>query len=570
MELRVNGLANIINATYNLLSDEVSVIVTNKSASGKTTIAKTLYAFLTGEAKTDLIAKDIDAGVAELLFRNKLYRLYLSRSGEKRVDRIIDKDYVQYLVLTETGPMYAFYHQPDKFDLSIIVDKIVERPDTRDIEEEMKRIEQVIGSSLKIVKEYEELIPRYENELAEVEKRLAELNEMIEKAARSEKLKIILKKNSLEEDIQRIEDQIKRYEEEIAKISIELQEINYEELRKKRKSLGEDVEKLEKMKLVYSNVIENLKILRDALRKLVGYADVLADLNVYLFGVPVDPQTIETFANDCDIVIEEVMSKAGEIDTRLAKIRQELNIIDNTIKRFNEKINKRETLQLEIQRLVEKKRNLEYEKTRIDREVSKLVKELGKSESELVNEYILQKDIQEMLTERNKLMNRKQELIATLTSLRSMVDSFRKEQETTEELRKRYEMLKRTRDEMEVEYHRKRKQIVESFKKHMMEAFKTLIEKNIQIKHFNPQTMRFERSGQTYSKSERLIITVCYIVSLAKTLIEMNYDVPFIVIDVLSPIDGRFEKALIELVRSVPTKAIVLMTKNEDSVYTLQ
>ncbi|MEM4863191.1 MAG: hypothetical protein QW706_08455 [Candidatus Nezhaarchaeales archaeon] len=570
MELRVNGFANIINASYNLLTDRASVVVTNKSATGKTTIARILYAFLTGEARTDLVAKDSDAGVAELLFRNKVYRLYLSKSGEKRVERVIDGDYAQYLVLTEVGPMYAFYYQPDKFDLSTIVDKVVERPDTKDIEEEMRRIEQTIGSSPKIVREYEELIPKYESELAEVERRLAEVDKMIERAARSEKVEVILKKNKLEDELRRIEDQIKRYEEEIARISTELQGVNYEELRRRRKSLGDDVERLEKAKLAYSGVVENLKTLRDALRKLVGFADVLADLNVYLFGAPVDPQTLESFASDCDVAIEEVTAKASEVDAKLAEVRRELSNVDNAIRRFNEKFNRREALQFEIQKLVEKKRNLEYEKVRVDREVSKLVKELGKSEAELVKEYVSQEDVQKLLTERSKLMDRRQELATTIASLRSMVENFRKEQETAEALRKRYEALRRAKEEREVEYQRKRKQFAESFREHMVEAFKTLGENGVQIKHFNPQTLRFERSGQTYSKSERLLITVCYITSLAKTLVEMGYDVPFVAIDVLSPIDGSFEKALIELVRSVPTKAIVLMTKNENSVYSLQ
>ncbi|MEM4619555.1 MAG: hypothetical protein QW607_05020, partial [Desulfurococcaceae archaeon] len=86
----------------------------------------------------------------------------------------------------------------------------------------------------------------------------------------------------------------------------------------------------------------------------------------------------------------------------------------------------------------------------------------------------------------------------------------------------------------------------------------------------NPQTLKFERSGQTYSKSERLLITACYITSLARTLIETGHDVPFIVIDVLSPIDTRFEKALMNLVKTVSTKTIILMTKNENTVYPIQ
>ncbi|MEM2260964.1 MAG: hypothetical protein QXK24_00790 [Ignisphaera sp.] len=570
MELHIDGFANMIKASYNLLPDDASVVVVNKSATGKTTIAKILYAYLTSEIKSDLISKGYDSGSSELIFRNKTYKIQLSRSGEAQIDRVFNKDYGQYLVLTEAGPMHVFYYQPDKFDLSVIVDKVIEKPNTKDIDEEIRKIEQSMGSFIGIIKEYEELIPRHEFELSEIEKKLMEIEKKIEKSSELEKIKLILRKKELENEIQSINEQIKRYEDEITAISNELQGIDYNELRKKRKSLGETIEKLEKLRLTYNGIIENLKDLREVLRRLIGFADTLNDLNIYLFGSLVEPQTIESFMNDCDIALEEVMTKSSELDIKINEIRQELNSIDNSIRYFNEKFSRRETLQLEIQKLIDKKKNKEYEKMRLERDISRLVKELGKSEDELVNEYISQEDVQTLLSEKNKLMNRKQELITTLSSLRNMIEKFRKEQVLAEELRKKYEELKRIKEEKETEYQRKRRQFIETFKSYMNEAYNIISKNGIKIEHFNPQTLKFERSGQTYSKSERLLITACYITSLARTLIETGHDVPFIVIDVLSPIDTRFEKALMNLVKTVSTKTIILMTKNENTVYPIQ
>lgn len=570
MEIQINGFANISDTSYNLLSDNDSVLVASRSATGKTTIAKILYAFLAGEIRTDMIAKDRDTGVAELVFRGRTYRISLTRSGEKHIDKVINSEYAQYLVLTEAGPMYAFYHQPDKFDLNAIVDKVVEKPDIRDIEEEMRRIEQTIGSAPKLIKEYEEMIPKHESELAEVERRLDEIEKRLEKAASSEKLEVILKKRKLEDDLRMIEEQIKKYEDEVAKISAELQAVNYEELRRRAKRLGEEVEKLEKLKLMYSNITENLRMLRDSLKKLTEFADVLADMNVYLFGSPIDPQIIESYVRDCDLALEEVMVRIGEVEKKLAEVRMEQSDVNNTIRSFNEMFAKRETLQDKINKLIKQKRDLEYEKMRVDREVMKLVQETGKNESELVKEYVSQEEIQRMLAERSRLMAKRQELVTTIASLKRMVESIKREQEPVEALRKRYEMLKRNRDEKEAEYQKKRRCFVEKFREHMTEMFKILEENKVQIRHFNPQALRFERPGHTFSESERLIITVCYMFSLAKVLIEMGYNVPFLVIDVFSPMDGRFKKTLTDLVRSVPVKTIILVTENENSIHLLQ
>lgn len=574
----MSGFANIAEGTYNLLDDSTSVIVTNRSASGKTTIAKILYAFLTGELKEDVIGKDFNEATAELLYGDKKYRISVSvtlndkRSiSIKQMDKIGDQAYFQYLVLTESGPMYSFYFQPSKFDLNAIVDKVVARPNTKEIDEELRRIEQSIGVIPRMVKDYEDSLLKYEQELSEVEAKIAEVEKLLETATKSSsRVEILLKKKKIDEDLNRIDSLIKKYEDEINSISTELQSVDYDRYRRRRKELGEEIEKLERSKLILNNIKELLKTLGDTIRKLVSVSDVLSDLNIYLFGSPIDPKTMETYVNDCEVALEEVTAKLADIDTKLSAMRQELNKVDSNIRHYNERFNRRETLLNEVQKLKDERRKLEFERMRIEREISKLLHETGKTVSDLLSEYVTQEEIQRLLKERDSLMLKKNELLTTIKSLRNMIESVKREQAEAEALRKRYEELKKIKNDIEMEYQRKRAAFIESFKESLIEAIRFLNNEKIYIKHFDPKTIEFRRPGQTYSKSERLLITSLFIFSLAKALTSLGYPVPFVVIDVLSPIDSQYEKALITLSKSVPAKTIILMTKNEHAVYPIR
>lgn len=564
MELRVKGFANILDANFDLLDDLTSVVVSNMSSTGKTTIAKLLYAFLTGEVKGDIISKEVEASEAVLTFRGNVYRLSIHRSGRQSVDRVIDKDYAQYLALTEVGPMYAFFSQPDKFSIDIVADKVVKKPSTREIDEELSRLEQS-GSTPRLVKEYEESISKYEKELQDVERRLNEITEKLERATRSEKAEVVIRKQRIAEDIARINSQIASYEEEAARLSSELQPSAYEEYRSKRKRLGDEVEKLERMKLTLGNARDAIKAIQDSLRKLVPISDVLADINVYLFGTPVDPDTLKVFVTDCEAAVETIVAKLGEVEAKLSSIRQELSACDAKIRQYNEKFNRREAILNEIQKLQEEKRKLEYEQMRVEKEVNRLLRETGKTEAELIQEYVSREDVQKLMGERARLSKRKAELTTTIESLRNMVSSLKKDMES-EGLRKRYEELKRMKSEIESAYQRDYRMFVDKFRENMAEMFRIIEAEGIKIRHFEPETVRFDRQGNTFSKSERYIIVASYILSVARALCELGYSVPFVVLDVLSPMDWRYERALMNMVKTVPVKVLVLVTKNESSI----
>lgn len=565
MELRVKHFANMMDAGFDLLDDTSSVIVSNMSSTGKTTIARILYGFLTGEVRGDMVSKEADSAEAELVLGGKEYRMVNSlRDGKAIVDRVINRDYAQYLVLTEVGPMYAFYSQPDKFSPEIVVNKVVSKPNTKEIDEELGKLEQS-GIAPKLLKEYEETLAKYERELQEVEGRLAEVSEKLDRATRSERAEVLIKKQRIAEDIARIERQISLYEEEVAKLSSEINPTAYDELKMKRRRLGEDVERLERQKLTLTTARDILKNIYDSLRKLVAISDTLSDLNVYLFGNPLDPDTVASLASDCEAAIETVVSKIAEVDSLLSSIRQELSVCDAKIRQYNERFNRREVLLNEIQRLQEEKRKLEYERVRVEREANRILQETGKTEAELLKEYVSREDLQKMMSERSKLQSRRAELITTVESLRNMVASLRREVES-EALRKRYEELKRRKAEIESSYQRDYRLFLEKFKESMEGLFEIAKNEGVRIRHFDPKTLRFERPGHTFSKSERLLLAASYVLATAKALCDLGYPVPYVVIDVLSPIDSRYERALISMAQTVPAKVIILTTKNENAV----
>lgn len=566
MELRITNFANIINTTINLLDDATSVVVMNMSATGKTTIAKILYAFLSGEGvRGELVTKGAEYGEAELVLGGRRFRLRIpSKEGQATVERVIEKDYAQYLVLTEVGPMYAFYAQPDKFKVEVVVDKVVKRPSTKEIDEELSRLEQY-GITSEVTKDYEEALKKYERELQEVEARLREVSEKIESASKSERLEILIKKQKILEDIAGVERQISHYDEEVKKITAELASVNYEELKLKRKKLGEEVERLEKLKLRLTSAQDALKDAAAAFRRLEPVADVLYDMNVHLFGNPVDPSTVSSIASECEMTVANIASKIAEVDARLSTVKQELSTVNMRITHLNERLNRREVLLDKIRKLQEEKKRLEYERTRVEREVNVLLRETGRSESELLKDYVSKEEVQRLLKERSNLQSKKAELTAMIESIRGTLLSIAGGAES-DALRKRYEELRRMKAEVEAEYQKSYRSFIERFRENLEKMFEIASDAGIKIKHFDPRSLRFERQGHTYSKSERLILASSFVLATAKTLRDLGYPVPYVVIDLLSPLDSRYERALFEMSRSTPAKVVILVTHNEHMI----
>ena len=565
MRLHLNKITTYIDYVFDIPDDAKAVLMITRSAGGKTTIAKLFYAYLVGDVEPTLLKAGESRGVARLEFAGRTYTLEITESS-RRVDRVLNADYAEYLVFTENTPLYAIYLSPEKIDLNALEKRFLREPEElKKIEAELAKLEKEGVDYDKMIEDYERSIRTYQEMLAEVEAELVKIEAQLNKLKQYENVKVILEKKEKESKYSNLKKVVEEYENELKQIAITLSSIDYNSLKEQRKSVGDELSRLHLRKRLYDEVKDALQTIKTALEKLEDKVDILYELNVPLFGVFPDADTIRSYISDVEHVLEELVSKHGELSTRIAKLQQELDQLDKQISEYIRKYQRAQTLESEIQRLKSQLHRLESEISMLQRKVDAICRELGRSEEEIIAEYTSMEDVNKLMSKKNQLLAEKEKLLSYIRSFEEVRQRVISEKERLSEKENIYEEQKKKYSLLKGEWQKKKKVFREAFFESFRNAFKV-----IKLEGFDVEELKFkERVGYTYSQSERLYVTIAFQLALATALKSVGFDVPFVVIDLITPLDTKFEKELLRILTEAPVKTILLKTGDKNEIVLL-
>ena len=559
MELKLKNIGPF-SFKHLILRSPKSVYVEN-SAGGKTTIARVLNAFLTGRVDTSLLKHKSTSGNAILEFNNKTYTFYISREVHK-VDKIFDAEYADYLVLTENTPLYGIYVSPDRMSLDFLVSKFVSEPmELRKLEGELYRLKSESVDYDKMIKGYEETAKKYEEDLAKVEKELKEIEEKLAKWKEYENIKVILKKREKEGELKTIEEILENYEKERNELLAKLENMDYEELKLRRKQIADELERLYRMRRLYEEAKHAFELIKNGLLKLKDSKDVIYELYTPLFGQPLDPESIETYIDDCNASIEEVTSKYTETSQKIKELEKERDELDKQIGEYVKTHEQLSQLEVKIEKLKKRERELEYEIAYLQRKVEEITKEKGKTEEDLIKEYASLEDINKLMARKNELLKEKEKLKTYIKSFKEAAEKARRQKEWNKELHEKYEEIKKRYSSLKYTWQKQRKLFKDTFLKAFREAFR-----NISIPDFDPKEMKIERPPHTYSESERFYMAIAYQYALVKALNKIGREIPLVIIDLIASLDKKYLKEILQLYKESGFNVIIFKTRSDEII----
>ena len=139
--------------------------------------------------------------------------------------------------------------------------------------------------------------------------------------------------------------------------------------------------------------------------------------------------------------------------------------------------------------------------------------------------------------------------------------STRGQDEEVQRARKEYEDLKKRYEELKSRWSQQRQLFVKTFRESFKEVFK-----NITIPDFDPENMSIARAPHTYSQGERLLMAIAYQYALLSALKALGHEIPIVVIDLVAPIDIKYESEIIRVYRGFDAIKIILKTADTSEV----
>jgi len=539
------------------------VEVREPTATGKTTIARILYSFLSGHVDTSLLSQGVEEGYAKLvLASNKEYILTI-KPNFVNVNKVLDEAYSEYLVLTEGTPLYSFYVSPPKvIDVEELVKRFVPTPpELSKLEAELKKIEPKFFDAEKLISTYQASLDEEQKELKRLEAELKKIEEELANIVDVNKVKPVLEKQKLQDQMKVIENEIKRMQEEYTNLLLGIQGVNYDELKLRHKELADSVERLYRRRDMVDSVINSLEKIKEALMSIRSTVDILIEYNIPLFGQLVDPQSVEIWISDIDAGIETLASKRAEIRAEISKLEQEKSKIEAVLEDFVIKHQRISDLESMIAR---RKRELEDIKIKLsstERQVKELEKQLGMSEDEILKKAIESRNADRLVTRKRELERQIEEVKRLIKDLESSIEKVKQKQEEAVESRKQYEEMKKQYSSLRNEWNEKKRIFRDTFREAYKEVFR-----NITIPDFDPENMVIQRPAHTYSQGERLLMTIAFQYALISALKAVGYNIPMIVIDLIVPIDERYESEIKRVLKNLDTFRMILKTTNESGI----
>jgi predicted nucleic acid-binding Zn-ribbon protein len=533
-------------------------IILEPSAAGKTTIARTLYTFLTGSIDSSLLRRGATSGYATFVYKNQKYVLTIS-PNKHYVDKVVKEPYGEYLVLTEGTPLYSIYVAPPRrITVDDLVKMFVKPPvELTKLENELKRLEPSAFDIDAIIDGYKDEIEKRRQRLEDLRRRLEEIEKKLANTIPTEKANVVLKKRDLESRVERLRRRLEEDREEHAKLLTEIQSTDYDDLKLRHKELGEEIERLHRRKDMLESAKEGFELIKQGLKRLQSVVDVLYELDVPLFGQLVSSDTIELFLNDAGSAIETITSKHAEIAQEISELERQKAEVDSILQDYIKKHDRITVLESEIRRLQNELKGLEYELSMIERKSREILAELGLSEDELIKKLLEQEDVARLMQRKKDLQREIERLEDEIASFQRALENAERQREEILKKKQEYEELRRKYNVLKNEWNRRR----DLFKKTFKESFSSVFT-NIRIRDFNPEAMEIYRPPHTYSQSERLMIAIAYQYALIKSLLAVGYSVPLVVVDLIVPLDSRWENEIKKLYKELQVNTLILKTSD--------
>jgi len=535
--------------------------VREPTATGKTTIARVLYSFLTGHVDTSLLTQGVEEGYAKLLYDKE--HAMVVRQNSATVDKVLGEPYAEFLVLTEGTPLYSFYVTPPKFiDLEELVKRFVPPPpELMKLEAELKKHEPKSLDAEKLIDRYQTSLESWRRRLAELTEELRKVDEELAKAIDLKKVKPVLEKQKLLDQVRALEEEIRKKQDEHSALLLEIQGVNYEELKLKYRDLSDRIERLYRRRDMIDAVLGALEKIKDALDTIRSYVDILMEHNVPLFGRLVDPRAVEMWLDDVVSGIDVLTAKRAEIQTEISSVEQEKSKVETALEEYANKYQRIAELESAIAR---RKKELETARIRLsslERQVKDLEKELGMSEDEILRRAAESQNADKLLAKKRELERQIEEANRTIKDLEAAIERIKQRQAEAAEAEKQYEELRRRYNSLRNEWNERRKLFKDTFREAYRDVFR-----NITIPDFDPETMTLHRPPHTYSQGERLLMTIAFQYALVSALSALGCMIPMVVIDLIVPIDERYESEIKRVLKNLDTFRMILKTTNESAI----
>jgi len=561
LKLEINGLGPYRYGKA-VETENKFIEILDPTANGKTTIARILYAFLTGHVDTSLLTTGASEGYATLTFNGKTYWLTI-KQGLANVNKLLEEPYAEYLVLTEGTPLYSFYVSPPKqIDIDDLVRRFVPQPpELSKLEADLRALESKTFDFDKLIQSYQVTLNEKQKNLASLEEELRKVNEELSKVIDVKKIEPVFEKQKLQDQVKALEAEIKKLQDEYTRLVTEVQMENYDEIKSKYEDLSGKIERLYRTRDRIDKVIGSLEKIRDALDIIRGDVDVLMEYDIVLFGQPPDPDSVESWISDLKAGIETLTAKRTELRAEISKLEQEKNRVEITLEEYAKKLERIRELESTISRRNRELSEAKIRLTSAERYVQMLERELGMSEDEIIKRATESKNADRLMARKRELERQIEETKRLIRDIETAIEKTKQKKEEAIESKSKYEEIKRKYNAIKNEWNEKKRIFRETFKVAFKEVFK-----NINIPDFDPENMIIFRPPHTYSQGERLLMTIAYQYGIVSALRAVGYDVPMVVIDLIVPIDDRYELEIIRVYKNLDTMRILLKTSNETGI----
>ena len=567
MELALRNITIFKSRTLKFPDKNKVFIYTNISATGKTTIAKIMYSFATGRVDTSLKSVSAEEGEAILTLGSRQYRLLISDQGT-RVERVLQAPWSGFLVMTEGTELYPVYiSPPSELSIDPYLNDIVPPPKELaqmppvDLPSELQQIE-------KQLLQYQTSLHSKEKALREVEEQLRKLNKVSTKVV-NVNLAPYYRVKELQSKIEATRRKIDELSSRIAALEASIDRNEYSRLKRLHNKYELELMNLRRELDRYARLREALEKIREGLKELAGYLDLDIAHKIVICSQLITEEFLNSSINDVEASIYVVQERIEDINSRIGSLEAEKTDVDAKLQKITRMFIEYETLTRQVNMLKNQLQRYQEQLRNARIQLTNLLKKLGLASVEEL-EKLLQENqrMAELLRLREQLEERRQRLSADINSIHEAMRALEERRRQLLEKEEEFSRLKRAIAEKRRKY-TERVALVREYFRESLYYFLS----HFKIPDFNIEALKLLRPSKTYSQAERFIIAVGMQYALLSILLRLGYTVPFVVIDILAPIDTNKERRIIELfkglVKDRNTQVVFLKTSDEEKLVTV-
>ena len=334
----------IYNMDYELRGVKV---VLRPSATGKTVLAKVLRYVLCPDPD---LAKELrtspDSMVEVVMDDGKTIPFRLSKHDEGKGILDLGNEYLEEIVAdvvaiheAESLRRFAGYPQISSDVVRKIISYINPKPiEIQRLKDELSSIKEQIKSFDTQI--YDLVVTKRDNTLKhidELKKRLEAVNKRINDLIKKYRIdnELVSKVFQYHAGLMRVRDELREVEKELRERSEELSSVEAElgrhagieeGLKEELNTLSRKIGNLEAKIKLYDKLIDGLKTLGEALKKISQVIDLAIESNVYITNEPLTPELLDTLTNNTLMSLEAAIGFRKSAEDELSKA---LYVVDN-------------------------------------------------------------------------------------------------------------------------------------------------------------------------------------------------------------------------------------------------